>query len=354
MLDIKTVKLKTEAEIIASWKDKEKIVVSVVCATFNHELYIEDAITGFLMQETDFAFEVIIHDDASTDKTADIVREYQSKYPKIIKPIYQSENQYSKGNFRPSPYAASFGKGEYVAMCEGDDYWVDKYKLTKQYRFLKYNLDFDLVITDYNILTQDNYNITVDLMKKNQVRYLSNLSIRFFLVNAGYMAPPSWFMRKKQALNQSEYNVDGSFAWFLDILNSGNVYILWESTVVYRVLKESASHSELLKNNIDREKGLFQTRVQYLEKFKLEIELFDNVKLKHSQKMLRILFLREFDLKAITYVFKIMKSVGLIKYNSLHWLRFISLFIPLPNFLKKHIRNYLKSRKWISQLFVFK
>lgn len=144
MLDIKTVKLKTEEEIIASWKDKEKTVVSVVCATFNHELYIEDAITGFLMQETDFAFEVIIHDDASTDKTADIVREYQSKYPTIIKPIYQAENQYSKG-FRSGFLATEKTQGIFLSFCEGDDYWIDPSKLAKQAKILFKKINIDLV-----------------------------------------------------------------------------------------------------------------------------------------------------------------------------------------------------------------
>jgi len=74
-----------------------KPLVSICCITYNHEKYIGDAIESFLMQETDFPFEIIIHDDASTDATADIVREYEKKYPDVIKPIYQTENQYSKG-----------------------------------------------------------------------------------------------------------------------------------------------------------------------------------------------------------------------------------------------------------------
>lgn len=106
-------------------------LVSVCCFTYNHEKYIRDAIEGFLMQKAEFPFEIIIHDDASTDMTADIIREYEEKYPEIIKPIYQTENQYSKGVQVPI-LAYERSKGKYIAVCEGDDYWTDPLKLQKQ------------------------------------------------------------------------------------------------------------------------------------------------------------------------------------------------------------------------------
>lgn len=106
-------------------------LVSVCCITYNHEDYIRDAIEGFLMQETDFPFEIIIHDDASTDTTADIIRDYERKYPDIIKPIYQTENQYSKGE-KVTFFTFKAARGKYIALCEGDDYWIDPLKLQKQ------------------------------------------------------------------------------------------------------------------------------------------------------------------------------------------------------------------------------
>lgn len=106
-------------------------LVSVCCITYNHENYIRDAIEGFLMQKTDFPFEIIIHDDASTDATADIIREYERKYPDIIKPIYQTENQYSKGE-KVTLFTFKAARGKYIALCEGDDYWIDPLKLHKQ------------------------------------------------------------------------------------------------------------------------------------------------------------------------------------------------------------------------------
>lgn len=141
--------LRTEEEIIAGWKGGvEEPVVSICCITYNHERYIEDTIEGFLIQETEFPFEILIYDDASTDKATDIIREYQARYPILIKPIYQTENQYSKGVRVGPTFNFSRAKGEYIALCEGDDYWVDPHKLQKQKDFLDSNPDYVLCYTD--------------------------------------------------------------------------------------------------------------------------------------------------------------------------------------------------------------
>lgn len=120
-----------------SWDVDAQPLVSVSCRTYNHEKLIRDAIEGILMQKTTFPIELIIHDDASTDSTADIIRDYESKYPHIIKPIYQEENQYSKGVKIGMKYIHPKLKGKYYAICEGDDYWIDPYKLQKQINLLE-------------------------------------------------------------------------------------------------------------------------------------------------------------------------------------------------------------------------
>ncbi|MBN2396547.1 MAG: glycosyltransferase [Candidatus Atribacteria bacterium] len=112
------------------------IMVSIICMTYNHENYIADAIESFLMQKSNFNYEILIHDDASTDRTPEIIKQYESKYPDLIKPIYQTENQYSKG-VKVGRFNRERAKGKYIAICEGDDYWTDPYKLQKQVDYME-------------------------------------------------------------------------------------------------------------------------------------------------------------------------------------------------------------------------
>ena len=117
--------------------DENDIKVSVYCLAYNHEKFIRNTLDGFVSQKTNFKYEVIIHDDASTDNTTNIIREYEEKYPDIIKPIYQTENQYSKGIGIIPNYIVPRIRGKYVAACEGDDYWCDDYKLQKQFDYME-------------------------------------------------------------------------------------------------------------------------------------------------------------------------------------------------------------------------
>jgi len=131
---------------------KEALVplVSVCVITYNHEKYIRQCLDGILMQKVNFPYEVLIHDDASPDATADIIREYEAKYPDIIKPIYQTENQYSKvGMGAISRFNDERARGKYIAQCEGDDYWTDPGKLQMQVDFLETHPEY--VGTAHNV-----------------------------------------------------------------------------------------------------------------------------------------------------------------------------------------------------------
>jgi len=137
-------------------------IVSICCITYNHASFIRQCLDGFVMQKTNFPIEVLIHDDASTDGTADIIREYEKKYPEIIKPIYQTENQYSKGNKISSTYNFPRIKGKYVAICEGDDYWTDENKLQKQVDFMEANEDYSICFHPVKVYLEDKKEFTIN------------------------------------------------------------------------------------------------------------------------------------------------------------------------------------------------
>ena len=122
-------------------KTSSSIKVSIVCITYNQVDYIRDALDSFLNQKTNFDYEILIHDDASIDGTADVIREYQNKYPDIIIAVLQKENQYSKGVKVATTYLYPKVRGKYVAFCEGDDYWTDPEKLQKQFDYMEQHED---------------------------------------------------------------------------------------------------------------------------------------------------------------------------------------------------------------------
>lgn len=122
-------------------------LLTLICITYNHEAYIRRTLDSFLMQKTDFPFEILVHDDASTDKTADIVREYEARYPELIRGIYQKENQYSNPACQSiNEFIFPEARGKYFAHCDGDDYFTDPYKLQKQVDYLENHPECAMVV----------------------------------------------------------------------------------------------------------------------------------------------------------------------------------------------------------------
>lgn len=131
-----------------------KPLVSICCVTYNHEKFIKQCLEGFVMQQTNFSFEILVHEDASTDNTAKVIKECENKYPHLFKCIYQTENQFLKENTLHT-LLFPLARGKYIAMCEGDDYWTDPLKLQKQVDFLEANDDCAITYHSVNQLTDD-------------------------------------------------------------------------------------------------------------------------------------------------------------------------------------------------------
>lgn len=133
-------------------EERNRPMVTVLIMTCNQEAYIGQAIESALMQRTSFPIEIVVHDDASTDRTPEIVRGYAERFPTIVKPIFQAQNQLSKTGRYPTLYAYEMAKGRYIAECDGDDYWTDPLKLAKQVAFMEKNTKAALCHHAYEIL----------------------------------------------------------------------------------------------------------------------------------------------------------------------------------------------------------
>ena len=134
-------------------------LVSVCCLAYNQEAFIAQTLEGMLMQKTDFPFEILIHDDASTDGTARIIADYAGRYPEIIRPLYETENQYSRyaaEGFTNISAIFNFprARGRYLAMCEGDDYWNDETKLARQAAYMEAHPDCTLCFHSAHMLLE--------------------------------------------------------------------------------------------------------------------------------------------------------------------------------------------------------
>lgn len=216
--------------------DKSIPVVSICCATYNHVHFIRQCLDGFVMQKTDFPFEVLIHDDASTDGTQDIIREYEAKYPDIIKPIYQKENQYSKGVRVSLVYNYSRVRGKYVALCEGDDYWTDPYKLQKQVDFLEAHPDYVMCSHQFNRYWQADGRLEeiADPHFKGADYDLLNL------IGGRWLTQTLTVMYRRSALNLQDYEKYGmsmDMILFYALLKHGRGYCLPDVMAVYRYHK---------------------------------------------------------------------------------------------------------------------
>jgi len=240
------------------------IKVSIVCNAYNHEKYIRDALEGFVSQKTNFRYEVLVHDDASTDKTADIIREYETKYPDIIKPIYQTENQFSQGVRISSEIQYPRAIGKYIALCEGDDRWIDPSKLQKQVDFLENNRNCSLVCHNSKRIDNESGEISVENPISNQ----------------GYVSPEELIVGKKEIwlataslvfrkevlkYRYSFYNLSpvGDYALRLLCLAQGDVYYIDEVMSEYNY-KVPGSWSSGAWAKINR--GVFDS-VEFLRKY---------------------------------------------------------------------------------------
>lgn len=247
------------------------IIVSISCITYNQATYVRDCLEGLVRQITNFEYEILIHDDCSTDGTDLIIKEYAEKYPNLIRPIFEIENQYSKGiPIGTAIWNLPRARGKYIAFCEGDDYWIDEYKLQKQVDILENMPNIGMCFTDFNRLHASNGKIEISCLKNNPQKFPSNYTVESWIVRAGYVGPMTWLVRKKlweEAEREKFRSTDGTFVIFTYFLWSSKVYCLKDTTAVYRIVRKSASHDVELAKRYKRVKDLHELQIKLAETY---------------------------------------------------------------------------------------
>lgn len=302
-------------------------IVSICCITYNHERYIQQCLEGFLIQKTNFPFEVLIHDDASTDKTAEILREYEAKHPHIIKPIYQKENQYSKGIQISASFNWPRANGKYIAICEGDDYWIDPFKLQKQVDFLEKNEEYGLVGTSNRIYIENK-----NTFKEHKLEE-ADYTFEDFLIGNRITTLTSCF--RNDLLKKYLYDIkpenkgwySGDYPMWMYMSKKMRVKIIPDITAVYRKREESVSNTNNINKKLFIDKYRHLIRVFFIDYFDCSLELKRRVDIRSYREA-------EINaLKAKDYVYcqEILHSYKQNGYSGLAF--FLKIYMKFPGLL---------------------
>ena len=255
-----------------------EIMVSICCLVYNHEKYLRQCLDGFIMQKTNFKFEVLVHDDASTDGSADIIREYEKKYPEIIKPIYQKENQFSKGVKISWTFQYPRAKGKYIALCEGDDFWTDLNKLQKQFDLLE--KDESIAICAHAVhYISENGDMT-DKFKPNPLGvdriYSSKEFIHEMMLTNIIPYQTSSFFFRSIFLRKLDYCIPkffrvckvGDVTLLLFFGHQGNVGYIADEMSCYRMMSKNSWSARVSTNKdklVEHKRNLIDTLFEYNE-----------------------------------------------------------------------------------------
>lgn len=305
---------------------REIPLVSVVCLCYNHGKYIKDALDSILMQKTNFKFEIIIHDDASTDDSVLVIKQYYNKYPDVIVPILQTENQYSQMVDINSNYIFPKVRGKYIALCECDDYWIDELKLQKQVDWMeKYD--------EYSVCIHAAKKIDAKSRKCIDKMVLADLDTGFDLKDAinglGSAAATNSFLYRAKYINLIEnykkilpQSGVGDYLLLVILSTSGKIHYINEIMSVYRANVDNSWTSRMSKS--------INLYIKYLSKHILLLENLYAILPKDVHEMLNFKIKRlKFKLLLLKGDIFLAKKIYPDLYNELSFGNKIKSFITL-------------------------
>lgn len=279
----------------------QEVLVTVQCLTYNHAMYIKQCLDGFLMQKTSFKFEVIVHDDASTDGTTEILKEYASKYPDIIKPIIEAENQYSKIGFSGIfTLMNQRSMGKYIAFCEGDDYWIDPLKLQKQADFLESHSEYVLVHTAWKAYNEKHKIETVNNSIEALNRKINNAYTPIDILKTGGLVLTLTVMTRKKELLEilstkdfvfSPYFLMGDTQLWYSLRLKGKIQYLTDYTSMYRISYGTATRPNSYKKRIRFFLSACEMRFYLCNRDQLDKEYMKEVKKQYNRTLIKYLSL---------------------------------------------------------------
>lgn len=198
----------------------QDVLLNIVCLAYNQKDYIRQCLDGFVMQKTNFRFNAIVHDDASTDGTADIIREYAQRYPDIIIPVFEETNQFYTGHVYDKVFPLISGK--YIAQCEGDDYWIDPLKLQKQVDYLEQHPDCAVSCHRYIIRKESQKEMILQPNKyfdseEGKAKESFTFDKHYVFQVDGILHILCLIFRTKDLPGLIQFAADGKFALFRDI-----------------------------------------------------------------------------------------------------------------------------------------
>lgn len=225
--------------------NKNSPLVAIHCFVYNHEPYLRDCFNGFVMQQTNFPFVAVVHDDASTDNSTAIIREYTTKYPHIFKPIYEDSNLYSQGGFdtvnQVMNKAIDRYGAKYIALCEGDDYWTDPYKLQKQVDELEKHANYTMCYTDYS--TVDHFNNPIEWMNRETNVARSKTGDIFAELLKGNYVQTCTMLYRSEVCKDADFLARLDYEYALQNAISGDCVFINYVTANYRLQPDSAIHT---------------------------------------------------------------------------------------------------------------